>query len=305
MIHILAPCKVSFSRQELALIVVTMVWGATFLIVHTAMAHSGPLFLVGLRFAAAGVLAALIFHRQLRGLTRLDVIAGCAIGFTIFLGYSLQTYGLQTINSSTSAFLTALYVPMVPLLQWGLMRKPPRAMTWVGIGLAFTGLLLLAGPNALQVGLGRGEVVTVISAVAIAAEIILISRYAPLVDSARVTVVQLLAASIFAFATMPLAGEHIPGFSWVWVLAGVGLGAASAVIQLTMNWAQKSVSSTRATIIYAGEPVWAGIVGRLAGDRLPALAFVGAAFIIAGVIVSELKLKSARKLDLPLDTRSV
>jgi drug/metabolite transporter (DMT)-like permease len=59
-----------------------------------------------------------------------------------------------------------------------------------------------------------------------------------------------------------------------------------------MNWAQKSVSPTRATLIYAGEPVWAGIAGRLAGERLPAIALVGAGLIVAAVIVSELKTRS-------------
>lgn len=58
-----------------------------------------------------------------------------------------------------------------------------------------------------------------------------------------------------------------------------------------MNWAQKSVSPTRATLIYAGEPVWAGLVGRIAGERLPALALLGGALIVAAVIVSELKTK--------------
>lgn len=71
----------------------------------------------------------------------------------------------------------------------------------------------------------------------------------------------------------------------------LGLGAASAAIQVAMNWAQKSVSPTRATLIYAGEPLWAGIVGRIAGERLPAIALVGAGLIVAAVIVSELKTK--------------
>jgi len=44
-------------------------------------------------------------------------------------------------------------------------------------------------------------------------------------------------------------------------------------------------------LIYAGEPVWAGIVGRIAGERLPAIALVGAGLIVAAVIVSELKTK--------------
>jgi hypothetical protein len=62
-----------------------------------------------------------------------------------------------------------------------------------------------------------------------------------------------------------------------------------------MNWAQRSVS-TRATVIYTGEPVWAGVFGRIAGERLPLLALVGAAFIVAGVLVSELKLKRRKAI---------
>ncbi|WP_313442528.1 DMT family transporter [Novosphingobium sp.] len=268
---------------------ITLIWGFTFLIVHLAVGHSGPLFFVGLRFVAAGLLTMAVFRGALRGLTKTELVAGSAIGVTIFLGYGLQTYGLQSISSSTSAFLTALYVPMVPLIQWLVMRRPPRALTWAGIALAFAGLVFLAGPDAWQVGLGRGEVATLLSAAAIAAEIILIGRFASEVDSSRITVVQLVVGGLLSFAMMPIAGESIPAFSWVWLLAGLGLGIASALIQLTMNWAQKSVSPTRATIIYASEPVWAGIIGRIAGDRLPPLAILGAVFIIAGVIVSELK----------------
>lgn len=283
------------SRQELVLIGITMLWGTTFLIVHEAMRHSGPLFFVGLRFLTAGLLSALVFRRALAGLNWRELRAGMVIGAAIFLGYGLQTAGLQTISSSKSAFITALYVPLVPLLQWVFMRKAPQAMSWVGITLAFAGLVLLAGPESGGLGLGLGELLTLLSAVAIAAEIILISRYAGRVDLRRVTAVQLLTAGLLSLLAMPLAGEAVPAFSWVWLAGAVGLGAASALIQLAMNWAQQSVSPTRATIIYAGEPVWGGVVGRLAGDRLPAAALLGAALILTGLVVSELKPSSWKR----------
>lgn len=88
---------------------------------------------------------------------------------------------------------------------------------------------------------------------------------------------------------MPLAGESIPAFSWVWLGATAGLGAASMLIQFTMNWAQKNVSPARATVIYASEPVWGGIIGRIAGERHPGPAILGAALNVIGVIISELK----------------
>lgn len=278
-------------RAEGALFGATILWGGTFLAVHKAMTVSGPFFFVGLRFAAAALLSALVFRRTLAGLTRAELIAGLAIGLSIYLGYGLQTVGLQTITSSESAFITALYVPIVPLMQWLLLRRPPAVMQWAGIGLAFVGLVLVAGPPAEigAGGLGFGQIVTIISTIAIAAEILLIGHYAPRVDVRRVTVVQLAATSLFAFVTMPLTGEAIPAFSWPLVAIALGLGLASAIIQQAINWAQRIVPPTRATIIYTAETVFAGAIGWLAGDRLPAAALLGGGLIVVGVLISEWK----------------
>lgn len=270
---------------------ITVFWGGTFLIVHTAMDHSGPMFFVGVRFLTAGLLCAVLFWRVLRGIRWQEMLAGAAIGAAIFGGYGLQTAGLQTIDSSTSAFITAFYVPLVPLLQWIVFRKAPRALTLVGLALAFIGLLLVAGPTADGFAFGEGEILTLISTIPIAAEIILISLFTAKFDLGRLTVVQLLTAGVLGFAAMPVVGESVPAFSWVWVLAAVGMGAVSALIQLTMTWAQRSVSPTKATIIYAAEPVWAGVVGRIAGERIPALAILGAGLIILGTLVSELRIR--------------
>ena len=161
----------------------------------------------------------------------------------------------------------------------------------MGIVLAFIGLILLAGPENNLLALGVGEMITLASALAIAAEIILISAWAGKVDVRRVTVVQLATASLVAFAAMKPAGESVPPLTPTLLGVALGLGIFSAIIQVTMNWAQRSVSPTRATLIYTGEPVWAGIFGRLAGERLPLLALLGCFFILAGVLVSELKWK--------------
>ena len=279
------------SKAELVLVFITMLWGGTFLLVHNVMSVSGPMFFVGLRFAAAALFVGLVSLRSLSGLTWTELKAGMLIGVTIMLGYGLQTMGLQTISSSQSAFITALYVPFVPLLQWLVLGRRPGLMASFGICLAFVGLMLLAGPQGGSLHFSEGEIVTLVSAVAIAAEIILISRYAGTVDVRRVTVVQLATASALSFMMVVPTQESLPGFSWLLLLSALGLGAMSAVIQVAMNWAQKSVSPTRATLIYAGEPVWAGIVGRLAGERLPGVALIGGGLIVIAVVVSELRLK--------------
>ena len=126
----------------------------------------------------------------------------------------------------------------------------------------------------------------------------MISAFAGQVDIRRVTVVQLATASVLSFMMVVPMGEALPGFSWLLLFSAVGLGLTSAVIQVAMNWAQQSVSPTRATLIYAGEPVWAGVVGRIAGERFPPIAMLGAVLIVVAVIVSELKTKGQKAVEL-------
>ncbi|PPF56437.1 EamA family transporter [Clavibacter michiganensis] len=277
------------TRPELVLMAITALWGATFLVVHVAVTTTGPMFFVGLRFLAAAAICSLVFRSALRKIGRAELVAGTAIGAAIFLGYGLQTFGLQTVNSSTSAFITALCVPLVPLLQWAVLRRRPSGLALAGTGLAVIGLVFLAGPSAISVGLSVGEVATIASAFAFAAEVILIGAFAGRVNIAGTTIVQLFVAGALGLVAMPITGEQIPEFSWVWLGAAVFMAASSAAIQFGMNWAQRSVSPTRATIIYSGEPVWAGIVGAAAGERILITSIIGAAFIVAGVIVSELR----------------
>ncbi|MDU4094549.1 MAG: DMT family transporter [Pantoea sp.] len=291
----LARYKWTLTLQEGILIFITMVWGGTFMVVHHAMTMSGPFFFVGVRFATAALLLSLVSWRSLGGFTRRELLSGLWIGIAIACGYGLQTWGMQTISGSQSAFITALYVPLVPLLQWAFLGKMPGIMSWCGVVLAFGGLLLVAGPESGGLAFSAGEIATLLSTLAIAAEIILISACAGKVDIRRVTIIQLAVASLFSFLLMSPNGESVPTLSPYLLGSAFGLGLASALIQVTMNWAQRSVSPTRATVIYAGEPVWAGVFGRIAGERLPGAALLGGALIVFGVLVSEFKLKRATR----------
>lgn len=292
----MASLSQSPKAAQFALIFITMVWGGTFLAVQYALNFSTPMFFVGCRFAVAALAIFLISIKSMRGLTFKEILAGAAIGLMIAIGYGTQTIGLQTILSSESAFLTALYVPLVPILMWAIFQKRPSLMTWVGTALAFTGLVFLTGNGFSSIDLNYGQMLTLSCAFVIALEIILIGYFAGKVNLRRVTVVQLMVASLLSFASMPLVGEHsIPPISWGLVIIAVALGLASALIQFVMNWAQRMVDPARAAIIYAGEPVWAGVIGRIAGERLPLLALFGGLLVVLGVLVSELKFKFFEK----------
>ncbi len=290
--------KLASKAPHLAMVLVTMVWGTTYLLVQHGLTASSPLFFVGCRFAAAACAVGLISFKHLRHINRHDVWAALVIGFSMTIGYGAQTIGLQTIPSSESAFFTALFVPFVPFILWVVFKKIPHIMSLLGIVLAFIGLIFLSGNQLSSISFNFGQLVTILSAFAVASEIILISHFAPRVNLRRVTALQLMFASLFAFLAMPLVGEtSIPPFSTTLVSLTVGLGMMSAVIQLVMNWAQRVVEPSTASVIYAAEPVWAGIFGRMAGERLSPLALFGGALVVVSIVLSEYrpKRKSARK----------
>jgi drug/metabolite transporter (DMT)-like permease len=272
----------------MVLIAITAMWGGTFLAVQTALQWASPYGFVALRFGAAGLIALAWSHRLLKHLTRAELRAGITVGTVLFFSYTLQTRGLALIPSSKSAFLTALYVPLVPLFQWALFRRRPPLSAWFGIAVAFCGLMLLSDPRGLSFSFGPGEWLTVAGAAAIALEICTLGRFAGQCEPRRVAVVQLLTVTVLSTLAMGIRGEALPHFT-----PGLGalvliLGASTALIQIAMNWAQKSVPATRATVIYAMEPVWGGLVGWCAGEHLTALSLTGAALIVLSVLISEL-----------------
>jgi len=276
------------TSKEWALIGVTVLWGGTFIVVHTAVRTAPPFFFVGFRFLLASLVVGFLIRRELLQIKPREIFAGLLIGLAIAVGYGMQTVGLVTISSSLSAFITALYVPIVPLLQWLILRRRPQTGNWLAIFLCFIGLILLSNPDLSALDFTYGEIATLIAAIGVAAEIILIGYFAPGLDARRLTFVQLIVASLAAFAVMPVVGESLPEFSYIWFGAACSMAVITALIQLVMNWAQKSVSPTRATIIYAGEPVWAGIIGWLVGEAFTSHGLFGAALICIGLLVCEL-----------------
>ncbi|AXQ23749.1 DMT family transporter [Acinetobacter wuhouensis] len=286
----------SAKAPQIALILITIIWGGSFLTVQYGLNFSSPIMFVAFRFMAAAIAVSLISWKYLKDFNRQEFIAGALIGLVIAIGYGTQTIGLQTISSSESAFLTALYVPLVPILLWGIFRQKPSIMTWLGVVLAFIGLVFLTGNGFSQIHLNYGQILTLLGSIAIALEIILIGYFAGKVNVRRVTVIQLAFASLFCFILTPFLGEtQLPNFQWQLIAVLCGLGIASACIQLVMNWAQQSVDSAQAAIIYAGEPVWAALFGRIAGERLPIIALFGGLLVVLGVIVSEWKPKFLKK----------
>jgi drug/metabolite transporter (DMT)-like permease len=277
------------------LMLVTVIWGSTFFITRQALQLTHPFMFLSLRFTFATLLLSALFHARLRRLTRYELLHGGFIGLFLFTTLALQTLGLQTTSASKAAFLVTLYVPAVPLFALPLLRQRPSRRVAVGILLSFGGLLLLSVNNRLALQLGRGEWLLLGGALTTALHIVAISKYAPGADAINLTVVQVAVTALLSGLSLLLTREpHALPPPSVW-LAAILMGLfATAFAFVVMNRVQQSVSSTRATLIYALEPVWAAGFGLLAGETLSATAWAGCGLVFVGMIAGSVRFRPRR-----------
>ncbi|NUT56477.1 MAG: DMT family transporter [Thermoleophilia bacterium] len=270
----------------LALVVVTAVWGYTFVPMKDAVAVY-PLFaFLAVRFLIAAVVLAAPAGPRLRSLGRSGWIAGGSLGLLLALGYALQTAGLERTTVSSAGFITGLYVVFTPLLGLLLFRTRVGAGVWLGVALAVAGLAMLSGVGA---GDPAGDLLVLAGSAAYSLQIALMERYAPRYDPIAFTQAEMVAAFAgFAVVAAALRQVEVPRGWTVWGALLVTGIFASAIGFLVQTWAQRRTSATRTALAFALEPVWAGLFGFwLAGDRLGALGWSGCAVIMAGIVVAE------------------
>ncbi|WP_427951411.1 DMT family transporter [Acidiphilium sp.] len=279
--------RMRLPAPALVLAFMTVLWGGTFLVTRTALHFIGPFAFVGLRFGIAACAVAVVTRQHPARFQRREIIGGVVVGVVLFFGYGLQAVGLKTVASGESAFLTALYVPMVPVLEFVLFRRRPAAVALAGVVMAFAGLVLVSGITPDRLELGFGEGLTLVAALAAALEIVLIGRSSTHTDPRRLALVQLTTVSVLCFATEAVRGGRMISTDWFPLLAVLGMGLITAFIMVAQNWAQRSVPANRATLIYALEPVWAGLIGAAFGEVFGAGQVIGAGLIIASVVLSQ------------------
>ena len=270
----------------LVLIVVTAVWGVTFVQVKDAVAIY-PLFaFLALRFAIASCTLAVPGAHRLPRLGRAGVTAAISAGALLGSGYALQTAGLDRTSVSSTGFITGLYVVFTPLLGLALFRTRTGRTTWAGVALATAGLAMLAGIHGGSVA---GDLLVLAGAAVYSLQIVLMERYAPRYDAVAFTLVEMLAAGIaLAVVAAALGDLHLPHGWTVWGALLVTGVFASALAFLVQTWAQRRTSATRTALAFTMEPVWTAFFGyTLAGDRLGLLGWGGCALIMAGIVLAE------------------
>ncbi len=270
----------------LALVLVTAVWGVTFVQVKDAVALY-PLFaFLAVRFWIATLTLAVPGLPHVRSLGRPGFVGGAFLGLLLAAGYTLQTAGLERTTVSTTGFITGMYVVLTPLIALVLVRSRIGLSVWGGVVLSTIGLAMLSGIHAGSV---TGDLLVLAAAAVYSLQIVLMERYAPRYDAVAFTFVEMLAAGVaLGIVAAALGDLHLPHGWTVWGALFVTGVFASALGFLVQTWAQRRTSATRTALAFAMEPVWTALFGfTLAGDRLGVLGWGGCAVIMAGIVVAE------------------
>jgi drug/metabolite transporter (DMT)-like permease len=278
-------------RANLLLIVVTMIWGSSFLLVQQTLTLVGPFTFLAMRFSFAVLVLAFLFSKRLIHITSREILTGSIIGLFLFASYAFQTMSLQYTTSSQAGFISGMYVPLVAILAIPLLRQKPTLGGILGMLLSMSGLILLSIKNGFQITIGTGEILALVCAFASALHVIGISKFAPKADAINLTIVQIAMTALLSLITMPIAKEpfSVPPFA-AWG-AALFLGVvATAFCLAVMNWVQQFVSSTEAAMFYALELVWISILGYFAGDNLSLLGWIGCGCMLSSMVIGDMRL---------------
>ncbi len=277
---------------ELALIAATIAYGATFKLVQNALEDVTPVGFILLRFSlGALVLLPLAIRNGWRGpaskrdsyLASQFVLAVIVFGVIGFAGYWFQNEGLKRTTTSNSAFITGLFVVFTPLIETAVTRRRPSRNVLVAVCFAVVGLFFLEGATF---HFSLGDALTLACAALFGAWILVGGFLTQRFDPVALTAGQLVVFTLLAIPVVAVNGlGHVTGRV---VLAAVVTGVFCSAIAFTLQlWGQRFVEPSRSAVILEFEPVVAGLIGYWVGERLGVSGYVGAAIILAGIVIAE------------------
>lgn len=275
-------------RAELLLILCSLIWGATFLIVKNGIQDASPLLFIAIRFGLASLVFAPLGLRSMLQLTRPAMGRGIVLGLLLFGGFAFQTMGLRYTTASKSGFITGLLVAFTPLFQLLLERRNPRWGNLAGVALVVFGLYFLTSPNGG--GFNQGDFLTLICAVIFAVYIVCLDIFSKECNVTQLTFLQMLItvglSLLFSFSLEQRYLQWTPRL----LLALGYLSVLATVVTLYLQTRfQKFTTPTRAAIIFSLEPVFSAIIAYyFGGERIGWMGLAGGGLIVMGLLVSEL-----------------
>jgi len=268
------------------LVLVTAVWGVTFVQVQDAIAIY-PLFaFLAVRFAMSALALAPFAWRPVLALPREGLVAGLGVGLLLAGAYGFQTAGLDRTTVASTGFITGLYVVFTPLIALWLFGTRVPTPAWVGVGLAVVGLLLL---NGVPGGTALGNALVLVNALLQSLQIASMERFAPRYDARALTFLQMAASSVvFAFVAVALGQVEVPHGRTVWGALLVTSIFAGALGYLIATWVQGRTTAARAALVFTLEAPFAALFGvLLAGETLGWAGAAGCAVMLTGIVLAE------------------
>ncbi len=288
---------------DLMLILVTMIWGSTFIIVKDAVSViPAPSFLM-FRFSVASLTFILFFGRTILRADKNTIYLAFIVSIFTFFGYILQTAGLQYTTASKSGFITGFNVVLTPVLEAIFMKSKPKPMSLLGIIPAMAGLFLLT--TGITLSFNFGDFLTLLCAICMAAQVVSISKYGQMVEPLPFAIFQVFFVTLFSAVTAFIMDKPTiptsPRIIAELVVTGIVATAFTFVLQ---NKYQLMTSPTHAAVIYIGEPAFSAFYAWLFLDeQIGPRGIAGGILIIIGMLVSEIasfkQIKESESLESP------
>ncbi|KXZ40390.1 Permease of the drug/metabolite transporter (DMT) superfamily [Alkalithermobacter thermoalcaliphilus JW-YL-7 = DSM 7308] len=288
-------------KADLALLLVTIIWGSTFVLTKNALESLQTYNFLAIRFIIAFAVSSIVFWKNMKTINKNTLKYGFLVGIILFSAYATQTVGLLYTSASKSGFITGFSVVIVPIISTLLLKKMPEKESIIGVTLAIIGLGLLSLDSNLKLNIG--DFYTLLCAFGYAFQIILVGKYTNEVDSIAFAVIQIGTVALFStIFTFLFENPIIPKNATAWnaiLITSILATSGAYIIQTTM---QKFTSPTHTALIYSGEPVFSAIFAYiLLGEVLSAKGIIGSILILLGMIVSEVDIKSIFKKETNLD----
>lgn len=286
----LSKISLAVAKNNLMLVLVALLWGIAFLFQREGMVHMGPLTFIAHRFLiATACLVLFVYFRKtnMRSLSSINGIkGGVYAGLILFFGSMLQQFSIQYTALANVAFITSLYVIIVPLMGIFLAHRY-SSFVWIGGLIACTGLYFLSGVDSDFKNLG--DILALIGAVFWAGHILVLGFWVKKSDPYIIALIQFFVCGLLSLISAFIFEDNIftistNGFITV-LLCGVIVTAFAYSLQIV---AQAKVAPFNASIIFSLESVFAAIAAYLAYQEwLSNIELAGCALILAGCIIAQ------------------
>ncbi|AQW85006.1 putative membrane protein, putative permease (EamA domain), type 5 [Campylobacter pinnipediorum subsp. pinnipediorum] len=274
--------------SDILLFLVAIVWGVTFLPMAKALHTNGVFTILFWRFLIAFLLMLIISFKFIKKADKNSIKHGVILGLFLFMGFAVQTFALKYIPSSTVAFITGLNVVFVPFVVFVFFAKKIAIYSYMGAFLSALGLYFLSNT---ELGFTKGELLSVICALAYTLHIVLTSEFVKKSETMVLVSVQFLVVAVLSlFCAVVFEGSAIPVMNFDFITAVLVTSIFATVIAFYVQTkAQEFTSPIKTSLIFTFEPVTAGIVGYFIGkENISQTQIMGAFAILFGIIISEI-----------------